>query len=315
MLLSAHGILKALGGRVLLDGLDLTITRGMRVGVIGPNGSGKTTLLNVLAGTLPPDAGLVERAAGLRIVRFAQDRSGLDPDQSLRRALAPEGDAVTWQGRATHVASWAKRFLFRSEQLDMPVGRLSGGEQARVLIARLMLEPADILLLDEPTNDLDIPTLEVLEDNLAEFAGGLVLVTHDRLMLERVSTIVLALDGQGGAEAFADYAQWAAARAAGERTARALAMATAAAASPRRPERERARPKRLGYLEQREWDGMERAILDAETAVEACRRAAEDPAVASDPAALQDRYAALDTARTAVEHLYARWAELEAKQA
>src|SRR4030095_8479722 len=219
----------------------------------------------------------------------------------------------------------AKRFLFRPEQLELPVGRLSGGEQARVLIARLMLEPADILLLDEPThdlvrreeatNDLDIPTLEVLEDNLAEFAGGLVLVTHDRLMLERVSTIVLALDGQGGAEAFGDYAQWAAARASGERTARALAMATAAAASPRRPERERTRPKRLSYLEQREWDGMERAILDAETAVEACRRAAEDPAVASDPAALQDRYAALDTARTAVEHLYARWAELEAKQA
>jgi ATP-binding cassette subfamily F protein uup len=315
MLLSAHGIRKALGGRVLLDGLDLTITRGMRVGVIGPNGSGKTTLLGVLAGALAPDAGRVERAAGLRIVRFAQDRSGLDPDQSLRRALAPEGDVVTWQGRTTHVASWAKRFLFRPEQLEVSVGRLSGGEQARVLIARLMLEPADVLLLDEPTNDLDIPTLEVLEDNLAEFAGGLVLVTHDRLMLERVSTIVLALDGQGGAEAFADYAQWAAARAIGERTARALAMATAAAASPRRPERERTRPKRLSYLEQREWDGMERAILDAETAVEACRRAAEDPAVASDPAALQDRYAALDIARTAVENLYARWAELEAKQA
>jgi ATP-binding cassette subfamily F protein uup len=134
-------------------------------------------------------------------------------------------------------------------------------------------------------------------------------------MLERVSTMVLALDGRGGAEAFADYAQWVAARATGERTARALATATEAAVSPRRPERERARPKRLGYLEQREWDGMERAILDAETAVEACRRAAEDPAVASDPAALQDRYAALDAARIAVEQLYARWAELEAKQA
>src|SRR4029453_4069266 len=133
-LLSAHGIGKALGGRVLLDGLDLTITRGMRVGVIGPNGSGKTTLLGVLGGTLAPDAGRVERAAGLRIVRFAQDRSGLDPDQSLRRALAPEGDVVTWQGRTTHVASWAKRFLFRAEQLEVSVGRLSGGEQARVLI-------------------------------------------------------------------------------------------------------------------------------------------------------------------------------------
>ena len=136
------------------------------------------------------------------------------PTQSLRRALAPEGDAVTWQGRSVHVAAWAKRFLFRPEQLDVPVGRLSGGEQARILIARLMREPADLLILDEPTNDLDIPTLEVLEDSLAEFPGGLVLVTHDRFMLDRVSTVILALDGRGGTETFADYAQWEAARAA-----------------------------------------------------------------------------------------------------
>jgi len=147
----------------------------------------------------------------------------------------------------------------------------------------------------------------VLEDSLAEFDGGLVLVTHDRLMLDRVSTTILALDGEGGAGIYADYAQWEASRT--TRT-----VPGRAAANPP-PARERSRAKRLGYLEQREWDGMERAILDAEMAVEACRRAAEDPAVASDPAALQDRYAALDIARTAVEHLYARWAELEAKQA
>jgi len=207
-----------------------------------------------------------------------------------------------------HVAAWAKRFLFRPEQLEVPVGHLSGGEQARILIARLMREPADLLILDEPTNDLDIPTLEVLEDSLAEFDGALILVTHDRFMLERVSTTIVALDGRGGAATFADYAQWEAARAAVEPTPR-KAPETRAAEAPR------PRTKRLGYREQREWDGMEQAILDAERAVEACRREVDDPAIVSDPTALQQRYAALEAARADVDRLYARWAELDAKQA
>ena len=307
-LLVTRGVTKSLGGRRLVSDLDLVITPGTRVGLIGPNGSGKTTLLDVLAGMVPPDAGEIERADDLRIVRFEQERVGLDPARSLRRALAPEGDAVMWQGRSVHVAAWAKRFLFRPEQLEVPVGHLSGGEQARILIARLMREPADLLILDEPTNDLDIPTLEVLEESLAEFDGALVLVTHDRFMLERVSTIILALDGAGGTATFADYSQWEATR-------------TAAAAEPRQAPPERAadstrpRPRRLGYREQREWDGMEQAILDAERAVEACQRDVDDPAIASDPTALQQRYAALEAARTDVDRLYARWAELEAKQA
>ena len=306
-LLVARGLTKSLGGRRLVTGLDLVLTPGTRVGLIGPNGSGKTTLLSMLSGELPADAGVVERADGLRLVRFTQERAGLDPALSLRRALAPEGDAVVWQGRSVHVASWAKRFLFRPEQLELPVGRLSGGEQARVHIARLMREPADLLILDEPTNDLDIPTLEVLEDSLAEFDGGLVLVTHDRFMLERVSTVILALDGVGGTATFADYAQWEAARSAG---------APAPRKAPERvSESSRPRAKRLGYREQREWDGMEQAILDAERAVEACHREADDPAIASDPTALQQRYAALEAAQAEVDRLYARWAELESKQA
>ncbi len=279
----------------------------MRVGLIGPNGSGKTTLLDLLAGAVAPDAGVIEWADDLRAVRFQQDRRGLDPAQSLRRALAPEGDTVVWQGRHVHVASWAKRFLFRAEQLEVPVGRLSGGEQARILIAQLMCQPADLLMLDEPTNDLDIPTLEVLEDSLAEFEGGLVLVTHDRLMLERVSTVLLALDGEGGAETFADHSQWQEARAARRSAPR--------VATDGPPARERPRAKRLSYLEQREWDGMEDAVLAAEAAVDACRRAAEDPAIASDPSALETRYAALEAARAEVDRLYARWAELEARRA
>jgi ABC transport system ATP-binding/permease protein len=306
-LLVARGLTKSLGGRTLVTDLDLVITPGTRVGLIGPNGSGKTTLLNVLAGGLAPDAGEVERADGLRVVRFEQERDGLDPAQSLRRALAPEGDSVTWQGRSVHVASWAKRFLFRPEQLEVPVGRLSGGEQARILIARSMREPADVLILDEPTNDLDIPTLEVLEDSLVEFDGALVLVTHDRFMLERVSTVILALDGRGGTATFADYAQWEAARD--------DASEPAPQPAPRAVERDRARPRRLGYHEQREWDGMEQAILDAEEVLDARRREVDDPAIASDPTALQERYAALEGARLEVDRLYARWAELEAKRA
>ena len=306
-LLVARGLTISRGGRRLVSDFDLAVTPGTRVGLIGPNGSGKTSLLEVLAGVVPPDAGEIERADDLRVVRFEQERAGLEPAQSLRRALAPEGDAVMWQGRSVHVAAWAKRFLFRPEQLEVPVGHLSGGEQARILIARLMREPADLLILDEPTNDLDIPTLEVLEDSLAEFDGALVLVTHDRFMLERVSTVILALDGKGGAATFADYAQWEAARGAGE--------PAPPKTTGRAPERGRARPRRLGYVEQREWDGMEQAILEAESAVEACRRAADDPAIASDPAALQARYAALEAAKAEVDLLYARWAELEAKQA
>ena len=303
----ARGLTISRGGRRLVSDLDLAVTPGTRVGLIGPNGSGKTTLLEVLAGVEASDAGVIERADDLRIVRFEQERGGLDPAQSLRRALAPEGDAVTWQGRSVHVAAWAKRFLFRPEQLEVPVGHLSGGEQARILIARLMREPADLLILDEPTNDLDIPTLEVLEDSLAEFDGALVLVTHDRFMLERVSTVIVALDGRGGTATFADYGQWEAARAA-------AAPAARKPSEPRVAEPLRARPRRLGYREQREWDGMEQAILDAERAVEACQRDADDPAVASDPGALQQRYAALEAARADVDRLYARWAELEAKQ-
>jgi ATP-binding cassette subfamily F protein uup len=312
-LLVARGLATSLGGRRLIDGLDLTITPGMRVGLIGPNGSGKTTLLNLLAGSLAPDEGDIERAAGLRLVRFEQDRGGLDPDVPLRRALAPEGDTVIFQGRSLHVAAWGKRFLFRPEQLDVPVGRLSGGEQARILIARLMRAPADLLMLDEPTNDLDIPTLEVLEESLAEFEGGLVLVTHDRFMLDRVSTMILALDGEGGAETFADYAQWEASPARDARAGRAVPAEGGATDVTR--DRQRPRSKRLGYRDQREWDGMEQTILHSEETLKSCQRAVEDPAIASDPVALQARYAALEAARAEVDRLYARWAELEARQA
>lgn len=304
---------KSLVGRPIIAKVDVVLGPGQRLGVLGPNGSGKTTLLRLLAGTLEPDAGTITRAQGLRIVSFEQHRESLDPTMSLRRALAPAGDAVVYQDRSVHIVSWAKRFLFRPEQLDLPVSRLSGGEQARVLIARLMLQPADLLILDEPTNDLDIPTLDVLEDSLMEFPGALVLVTHDRWLLDRVSTMLLALDGMGHAEWFADYAQWEAAqerntlddRPRGEpRTA--AESRTDSASAPTK--------KGLTYREQREWEQMEHKILQAEDAIAACQAAMHDPAVVSDAAALQLRCEALDIAHAEVEKLYARWTALEEKR-
>jgi ATP-binding cassette subfamily F protein uup len=304
-LLVTEGLTKSFDSRRIVRNLDLKLTPGMRLGLLGPNGSGKTTLLSMLDGTLEPDAGTIQRAEWLRIVRFEQSRETLDKTVSLRRALAPEGDSVLYQDRSIHVAAWAKRFLFRTEQLDTPVSRLSGGEQARILIARLMLRPADLLILDEPTNDLDIPTLEVLEDSLLEFPGALVLVTHDRFLLESVSTLILALDGKGNSEYFADYAQWESAR----QSAPPPSKATAAKASPK-PAKE---AKRLSYKEQQEWEKMEGTILEAENRLAAAQAGVEDPAVATDPAALQERCNELEKARQAVEKLYARWAELEAK--
>src|ERR1700683_516909 len=196
-----------IGGRELFTKFSFTLVQGMRVGLVGPNGSGKTTLLRLLRGEITPGSGQIHKADSLRIVYFDQKRE-LDPDLSLRRALAPDSDSVIYQDRVIHVAAWAAKFLFSAEDLNQRVGKLSGGERARVLIAQLMLQPADVLLLDEPTNDLDIPTLEILEQSLLEFRGSLVLVTHDRYMLDRVSTVVLGLDGLGEAERFADYSQW-----------------------------------------------------------------------------------------------------------
>lgn len=245
-LLVATDVAKTVGGVRLLAGLNLTLTPGMRLGLLGASGSGKSTLLNLLAGTLAPDAGRIERAEGLRVVRFDQEREGLDPAVSLRRALAPEGDAVVYRDRSVHVVAWAKRFL-----------------------------------------------------------------------LERVSTLVLALDGTGGATFFADYAQWESAHEEAGRDAGDRIKAPARTAIQTRTQpaaREGLDVRRLTYLEKRDWQHMEQTILEAEEACAACQEAVEDPAVASDPIALRERWAALEAARAEVDRLYGRWAELEEKQ-
>ena len=305
-LLSVDNISKELGGRPLFRNLSFTLSPGTRLGLLGLNGTGKTTLLRVLSGEIGVDSGSVERAAALRIVYFDQAREQLDREQTLRQGLGAHGDTVMFQDKPIHVAGWAKRFLFDSGQLDRPMSSLSGGEQARVLIARLMLQPADILLLDEPTNDLDIPTLEVLEDSLIDFAGALVLVTHDRYLLDRVSTVVLGLDGRGTAQLFADYWQWEQARIEQADVAKPVKQESAPKAISSK--------KKLSYHEAREWEQMESRILEAEQLVEAIRDEMHSPEVVSDGPRLQACYAKLQPAEESVHALYARWAELEAKQ-
>ncbi len=295
--------------RTLFDKLNFVVTAGMRVGLVGPNGSGKTTLLRLLRGELNPASGEIRRADWLRIVYFDQTRE-LDSNVTLRRALAPEGDSVIYQDRVVHVASWAAKFLFTGEQLNQPVERLSGGERARVLIAQLMLQPADVLLLDEPTNDLDIPTLEILEESLLEFRGSLVLVTHDRYMLDRVSTIVLGLDGQGGAESFADYSQWEIWQAERKQPARANARSAPRATSAETPPAK----SKLSYLEAREYASIEERVADAEHVLQAKRVQLEDPAIASDGPRLLAAHEELENAQDKVDELYARWSELEKKR-
>lgn len=303
-LLAAKDLAKSLGGRTLFHDLSFTLSPGVRLGLLGANGSGKTTLLRILTGELSPDRGSVKPADGLRIVKFDQDRASLDTGVSLRQALAPDSDTVTFRGSVVHVSSWAKRFRFRSEQLHQPLSVFSGGEQARVLIAQLMLRPADVLILDEPTNDLDIPTLEVLEDSLESFPGALVLVTHDRYLLDHVATDILALDGAGGARFFADYAQW---------------QANAQPAPPKPLPAASSKPAsapagRLTTAERRERKGIEGKIEAAEQRVASLETMLTDSAVASDHLRLQQCWDDLEAAKQIVLQLYARWEELEAKQ-
>jgi len=302
--------------RLLFSGLDFVLTAGMKVGLVGPNGSGKTTFLRLMRGELEPAQGTIKRAEALRMVYFSQMRE-LDENLTLRRALAPEGDGINYQGRTVHVASWAARFLFTGEQLNQPVSNLSGGERARVLIAKLMLEPADVLLLDEPTNDLDIPTLEILEENLLDFPGALVLVTHDRYLLNRVSSTVLGLDGRGHTGRFADYAQWEdwleeiddqpQAKSA-RKSDGSSAANQATSANPANSAK-----KKLSYLEAREFAAIEQRVEVSDARLAAARDHVEHPDVATNATALQDALAELDAAQHENDALYARWAELTEK--
>lgn len=311
-LLEATNISKSYDDKTLFSGLDMVLSPGKRIGLLGKNGSGKSTLMQILADVdksmgLKTDSGTIRTADGIKIVYFTQDRKQLDMKSTLRQALSPEGDSVTYRDRSLHIVTWAQKFLFRPDQLDTPVGSLSGGEQARILIADLMLQPADILLLDEPTNDLDIPSLQVLEDSLIDFPGSVVLVTHDRYLLNRVCDQILGFTGHGNITFFADYEQWC----------RSLQKQDKNTVQEKDSPKTRTKLKkagRLSYLDQREYDKMEEMILAAERREKEILQFMETPENSSDPDLLQKSWKDLEEVRTSIDQLYSRWDELEKKK-
>ncbi len=320
-LLVCKGLRKSLGGKQLFGDLDIVLSPGTRIGLLGANGTGKTTLLRVLCNELAPDAGTIKRADDLRVVMFDQAREQLDQKKDLKDALCPSGDAVVYRGQSLHVATWARKFLFRTDQLRMPVSYLSGGEQARILIANLMLRPADVLILDEPTNDLDIETLEVLENSLEEFSGAVILVTHDRFMLDNVSNTILALDGKGGARFFTDYAQWESNQAAA-----ASETDSAATSKSQKDSRQSSKgsggaeaastgPRKLSTGEKKELLDMENRIAAAEKELKQLESKLTDPSIASNHVRLQQIMTDVAAAQASVEKLYSRWQELEERAA
>ncbi len=319
-LLSTHSLCKAMGNKELFSGLDLTLSPGQVLGLLGPNGSGKTTLLRLLTGDLEPDSGTIKRAADLKVVNFTQHREALNPTQTLREALCPIGDTIFYRDKAIHVAGWAKKFLFEQDKFRTQVGKLSGGEQARIMIANLMLKPADVLILDEPTNDLDIPSLEVLEQTLGEFPGAIVLVTHDRFLLGRLSNEMLALDGDGGSKFFQSLEQWQDYTAQQAKDKQAAKQAAVEEKKKQQQESKANAPgqasggsgKKLSYKLQLELDGMEETILNAEEILEELKEKMNDPAVITDHANYGKVCEDYATAQKKVSGLYARWEELEA---
>ncbi|HLL48151.1 MAG TPA: ATP-binding cassette domain-containing protein, partial [Longimicrobiaceae bacterium] len=310
--LNLHGVSKRYGDRVLVRDFSTILQAGERIGIIGPNGAGKTTLLRIIMGLEAPDSGEVETGKNTRIAYFDQRREDLDPAATVYESVGNQ-DWVMVGGKRTHLRSYLETFLFSPAQQRQVVRSLSGGERNRVLLARLLLQDANLLVLDEPTNDLDLVTLQVLESVLATWPGCVLLVTHDRFFLDKVATGLIAFEGEGRLRRHAgSYDLY--------RRLRAQREAEEAAQRPaeRKPAAQNGRPekkepgRKLSYREQKELGGMEEAILEAEARKEELGARLADPALYSEPADEVARAtAAFREASERVDALYARWAELE----
>lgn len=294
------------GENTLVEKLSLTVTAQSRIGIMGKNGSGKSSLLKTMAKEIPPQQGEVKWAQDLSVIYFDQHREALDPQWYLRRALGDGGDAVVFQERSIHIVSWARRFQFDADQLDTPVGQLSGGERARVLVARLMLKSADVLILDEPTNDLDIETLEVLEQSLSEFSGAVIIVSHDRHLITKVSTTFIGINGEGRTSLTASYEQW-------EREI--VRGKTGERPTTAQGSRSEKKSKKLSYKELLELDQCEKQITHLESEIVDLEAALEQSSVNSQNDETLRIYTELDEKRNKLEAIYNRWSELEEKKA
>lgn len=306
-LIEGRQITKSLGGRTLFRNLDVFVGPGSRIGLLGSNGCGKSTLIRVLLGQEAPDSGTLLRSEHLKVAYFEQNREALHPQTTLRKTLCPAGDHVNFRGQLVHINGYLDRFLFRKEQVDMMVGKLSGGEQSRVSLARLMLSPANVLVLDEPTNDLDVETLDVLQDVLTEFDGAVLLVTHDRYFLDHVASEILAFEslGDGQVITYAGLHQWEQARKSQPATSKKSEKKDA-------PPSTTSKKRKLSYNEVRELGAMEATIQEKEAKLEALQAQSQMPENQSNASKLTEIFAAISHTQTEIDRLYSRWAELDA---
>jgi ATP-binding cassette subfamily F protein uup len=329
MVLSLKGVEKVFGAFRALGPVDLDITPGERLGIIGPNGSGKTTLLRLILGELEPTSGRVRRGTSLQVAYYDQMREVLDPEATLRDTISPGSDTVEIGGTKKHVISYLEDFLFDPVRARSPVKSLSGGERNRLLLARLFARPANVLVLDEPTNDLDIDTLELLEELLLDYPGTLFLVSHDRAFLDNVVTQVIAFEGDGVLREYpGGYTDWQRAqermralRVADERETAAVEARKAAQARKPATAHEpsgAALPtlaKKLSFRERQELDALPARIEELETTVARLQAELADPALYQrDPDRARNVGHELKTAEEAVTNAYARWEALEARR-
>ena len=310
------GISKRFGERSLLDGFTTRILRGDRIAIVGPNGAGKTTLVKMLLGDLKPDAGTVKLGTNLEVTYIDQARAALSPDMTLRDVLTPlGGDQVLVRGQPRHVIAYAKDFLFRESQLRQPVRSLSGGERNRLLLARALANPTNVLVLDEPTNDLDMDTLDLLEDLLADYEGTLILVSHDRDFIDRLATSTIGLDGTGRAVETPGGWQDFVSQNPGffavvtKAEATKAAKAVAARAPPPKP------AVKLSYKDQRRLAELEALVEALPAKIAALETALADPALyGRDPAGFQRFSRALAAAQGQLASAEEEWLTLEAQR-
>ena len=320
LVFEAKGISKAFAGAPIIREFSTRVIRGDRIGLIGPNGAGKTTLLRMLLGELTPDDGEIRLGANVQIAYYDQQREQLDPDRTVFDTVGEGNDTVTSNGRTRHVHAYLRDFLFSDERARSPVKALSGGERNRLLLARLFTRPANVLVLDEPTNDLDLETLELLEEQLVEWPGTLLLVSHDRAFLDNVVTSTFVFEGDGRVQEYVGgYEDWVRQRLAEKsRGSKKTNAATAAAAGQpaEKPKTTKivARPKKLSFNEQRELDDLPAAIEALESEQRALATRIAGPGFYKEAAdTIKQSLARVDTLQAELAAVYARWGELDAR--
>jgi ATP-binding cassette subfamily F protein uup len=312
LVFEAEGVTMRFAQRTVIRDFSARIMRGDRIGIIGPNGCGKSTLIKLLVGDLEPTAGMIRRGTSLLPAYFDQQRDQLDPSKSiLDNVTGGSGDTIMLDGTARHVSSYLRDFLFPPERLHAPVSMLSGGERNRLLLARLFAKPSNLLVMDEPTNDLDVETLELLEELVADYAGTLLLVSHDRAFLDNVVTSTLVFEGEGRINEYVGgYSDWLRQRRSAPAPTRTAANERGGAPSSPTP---KPKPRKLSYKDQRELEGLPAAIarLEAEQA-ELTVVVGDSALFRRSPADAAAAVKRLEAVQTELEAAFARWEDLEA---